>query len=78
MGITWGVWTSPSAQRRAGFPCAALGVALAIAGMGALIEMQTIELPEGDGRRGSGQHQGLGEHRDAESRLLASTGRERP
>jgi len=45
MGITWGVWTSPNAQRRAGFPCAALGLVLAIAGLGALIKMQTIELP---------------------------------
>ncbi len=45
MGITWGVWASPAAQRRAGFPCAAFGLILAVVGMGALIKMQTIELP---------------------------------
>jgi len=53
MGITWGVWTSPNAQRWAGFPCAALGLALAVAGMGALIKMETIELPTTEARAGS-------------------------
>ncbi len=49
MGITWGVWTSPNAQRWANLPCAALGLVLMIAGLGALIKMQTVELP----RKGS-------------------------
>jgi len=57
MGITWGVWTSPSAQRRAGFPCAALGLALAIVGLGALIKMQTIELPKKGASDRSAPHQ---------------------
>ena len=58
MGITWGVWTSPAAQRRAGFPCAALGLALAIAGLGALIKMQTIELPAEEARGGLASSEG--------------------
>ncbi len=53
MGITWGVWTSPKAQRWAGFPCAGLGVALAVMGLGALVQMQTMELSAGEVRDGS-------------------------
>jgi succinate dehydrogenase / fumarate reductase cytochrome b subunit len=37
MGITWGVWTSPKAQRAAKVPCAAFGAILAIIGVGALL-----------------------------------------
>ncbi len=36
MGITWGVWTSPQAQRRADYVCSAFGVALAAVGIGAM------------------------------------------
>ena len=36
MGITWGVWTSPSAQRRALAVCGFFGVALAVVGLGAI------------------------------------------
>ena len=44
MGITWGVWTSPAAQRRATYACTAFGLLLAIAGMGALVGMSTVDL----------------------------------
>jgi len=37
MGITWGVWTSPKAQRAAKIPCAAVGVLLAVVGVGAVL-----------------------------------------
>ena len=40
MGITWGVWTSPHAQRWANWPCLAVGLALAVMGLGALVGMQ--------------------------------------
>ncbi len=43
MGITWGVWTSPNAQRWANIPAAALGAFLAVVGMGALIGMATAD-----------------------------------
>lgn len=36
MGITWGVWTSPSAQRRALAVCSVFGVLLAAVGLGAI------------------------------------------
>jgi succinate dehydrogenase / fumarate reductase cytochrome b subunit len=36
MGITWGVWTSAAAQRRANYVCVAFGILLAAAGLGAL------------------------------------------
>jgi len=38
-GITWGVWTSPRAQRRANVLCLAAGVFLAVLGIAALIGM---------------------------------------
>jgi succinate dehydrogenase / fumarate reductase, cytochrome b subunit len=40
MGITWGVWTSPAAQRRALGVCAVFGVLLAGVGLGALFGMR--------------------------------------
>lgn len=39
MGITWGVWISPRAQRWAKLPCAVVGILLAVVGMGALVGM---------------------------------------
>ena len=36
MGITWGVWVSPAAQKRADYVCITFGVALAFVGLGAL------------------------------------------
>lgn len=36
MGITWGVWVSPAAQKRADRVCIAFGVALAFVGLSAL------------------------------------------
>ena len=35
MGITWGVWTTPPAQRRAGIVCIVFGVGLTIVSLGA-------------------------------------------
>jgi succinate dehydrogenase / fumarate reductase, cytochrome b subunit len=45
MGITWGVWTSPSAQRRATILCAAVGLGLAAMGLSALWGMETTVIP---------------------------------
>jgi succinate dehydrogenase / fumarate reductase cytochrome b subunit len=42
MGITWGVWTSQQAQKRAKIPCFAVGIGLAIIGVGALVGMYTV------------------------------------
>ncbi len=47
MGITWGVWISPKAQRRASNVCAVFGVLLAIVGVGALFGMRA----EGSGEK---------------------------
>lgn len=43
MGITWGVWTSPAAQKRAEIVCAVFGVALAAVSMGALTGAVTVD-----------------------------------
>lgn len=46
MGITWGVWSAPRAQRWANVPCAAAGIVLAIVSMGALYGFARIPLPQ--------------------------------
>jgi succinate dehydrogenase / fumarate reductase cytochrome b subunit len=46
MGITWGVWTSPMAQKRADYVCAAFGVGLAIVGLSALFGMSTVDVDQ--------------------------------
>jgi len=42
-GITWGVWTSPRAQRWANVPCVAVGLFLAVVGVAALVGMATAQ-----------------------------------
>ncbi len=48
MTITWGICTSPKAQRRANLPCALVGIGLAVIGLGALIAMYNVDLPPED------------------------------
>jgi succinate dehydrogenase / fumarate reductase cytochrome b subunit len=45
-GITWGVWTSPGGQRRAGQICLVFGVALSIVGLVAIGSMATLDVPQ--------------------------------
>jgi succinate dehydrogenase / fumarate reductase cytochrome b subunit len=45
MGITWGVWTTPRAQRWANIPCALFGLALLTIGLGALFGFLNVPLP---------------------------------
>jgi len=45
MGITWGVWTSPRAQRWANIPCAGFGAVLATAAIVALWGTLTFPVP---------------------------------
>ena len=45
-GITWGIWTSPGAQRRMWRICAAFGLVLAIVGTGALFGMRNAGRPD--------------------------------
>ena len=47
MGITWGAWVSPQAQKRALNVCTVFGVLLAIVGVGALFGMRA----EGSGEK---------------------------
>lgn len=46
MGITWGLWITPSAQRRANYVCAAFGVFLAVVGLGAVTGFQRLDVDE--------------------------------
>ena len=46
MGITWGVWVSPRAQRVASHVCTVFGVGLAVVGLSALVGMRNIASTE--------------------------------
>ncbi len=45
MGITWGVWTTPQAQRRANYISVAFGVALSAVGLSALVGLTKLDVP---------------------------------
>lgn len=44
MGITWGVWTSPRAQRNASYVCGVGGVILLMIGMSALVAATLVDV----------------------------------
>jgi len=44
LGITWGLWTSPGAMRRANFVSVVVGLVLAAAGLGALGGMRGVDV----------------------------------
>lgn len=46
MGITWGLWVTPAAQRRADYICGAFGLFVAAIGMAALFGFSTVNVPE--------------------------------
>lgn len=46
MGITWGVWISPAAQRRANFVCGAFGIGLSVVSMSALYGAKSVDIGE--------------------------------
>jgi succinate dehydrogenase / fumarate reductase cytochrome b subunit len=50
MGITWGVWTTPAAMRRASYACVVFGVALAAVSLGSLVGMGTMDVVEARAR----------------------------
>lgn len=63
-GITWGLWTTPRAQRWANIPCAGFGVVLAVLGIASLVGVYFIDVPpEALHRSGSG-------HRSVDARAL--------
>ena len=45
-GITWGLWTSASAQRRAGWVSVVVGVGLTVVGFSALWGMWTVDVEQ--------------------------------
>ncbi len=45
-GITWGIWTSERAMQNASYVCLAFGLLLAGVGMGALVGMTNVDIPE--------------------------------
>lgn len=45
-GITWGLWTTPEAQRRANWLSVVVGVGLTVVGLSALWGMATVDIPQ--------------------------------
>ena len=46
LGITWGIWTSPAAMRRANVVSVVVGLALAAAGLGAIGGLRTVDIEQ--------------------------------
>lgn len=46
MGITWGVWISPKAQKNASYVCAAGGMVLLVAGLSSLYAVTQVDVAE--------------------------------
>ena len=46
LGITWGLWTSPAAMRRANAVSVVVGLGLAAAGLGALVGMRRVPIDQ--------------------------------
>ena len=46
LGITWGLWTSPAAMRRASFVSVIVGILLGAAGLGALAGMRRVDVEQ--------------------------------
>lgn len=45
MGITWGLWTTAKAQKRANLVCGGFGVVLAVIGLSALVGVTKTDIP---------------------------------
>ncbi len=82
MGITWGIWVSPAAQRRADLVCIVFGLGLAVVSMGALVgavtvdeekarsieqKMQDSKLASGELTESEMEHKVVDEHEGGES-----------
>jgi succinate dehydrogenase / fumarate reductase cytochrome b subunit len=74
MGITWGVWTSPSAQRRADYVCAGFGILLAVVAMSALYGMGTVDVADAQAM----EKARILERQEREQRIKQLRGAERP
>ena len=48
LGITWGLWTSPAAMRRANAVSIVVGLGLAAAGLGALGGFRSLDVPKAE------------------------------
>lgn len=46
MGITWGIWITPQAQRRADYLCGAFGILLAVVGLAALWGFRQVDIDQ--------------------------------
>jgi len=69
MGITWGVWTSAAAQKRANWICGAIGVAMTFVGLAALVGVTTTDVKKAEAYEDAHLEMQHAEERLAEEKL---------
>jgi len=70
LGITWGIWTSPAAMRRANAVSVAVGVVLAAAGLSSIVKLRDIGGDAAKLEQARRIEANMNEDREARERLL--------
>jgi succinate dehydrogenase / fumarate reductase cytochrome b subunit len=78
LGITWGIWTSPAAMRRANAVSIVIGVLLAAAGLGAIAGLRDIGGDKGKLGQAKQVETIMNEDREARERMLRGEPPARP
>ncbi|MFN9367416.1 MAG: succinate dehydrogenase [Planctomycetia bacterium] len=78
LGITWGLWTSPAAMRRANAVSAVIGVGLAVAGLSAIGQMRGIGGNPSRLEQARRIEQNMNEDRERRERLLEGVPADEP
>jgi hypothetical protein len=78
LGITWGIWTSPAAMRRANAVSIVIGVLLAAAGLGAIAGLRDIGGDPGKLGQARQVETIMNEDREARERMLRGEPPARP
>ena len=78
LGITWGIWTSPAAMRRANAVSIVVGVLLAAAGLGAISGLRDIGGDRGKLEQARQVETIMNEDREARERMLRGEPPARP
>ena len=78
LGITWGLWTSPAAMRRANAVSLVVGLALAAAGLSSLVSLRGIGGDPGRLEQARRIEENMNEDRERRERLLEGEAPARP
>lgn len=74
MGITWGVWITPAAQKKASHVCLGLGAILAVVGMTAIVGLWQTDVAEAQQRENEMYQQRVADGSVLENDHKTSTG----